>query len=72
MSERVRPWEVKPGDRILGTTMRATGKAAYAGYVYADAVGQQRYMLPVMRLDGTEAAIPYADDSWVMVIRGGG
>lgn len=65
----VRPWEVKAGDRILGMSCVANGPAQHQGYLYADAVGQQRYSLPVTFEDGRTANMPYLDDSRVRVIR---
>ena len=69
MSIKVRPWETRAGDRILGMTCTVQGPGQYAGYVYADATGQQRYRVAVTFDDGRESVIPYADDSWVHVIR---
>lgn len=66
---RVRPWEVRKGDRILGTSMIADGPAKYAGYIYADAEDQQRYTLTVTHDDGRVGQIPYSDTSWVEVLR---
>ena len=64
----VRPWDVRKGDRILGTSMVAKDSAQYRGYLYADAVGQQRYALPVSHPEG-DREIPYFDDSRVNVLR---
>jgi len=64
---RVRPWDVRKGDRILGTSMVANGPAKYAGY--ADAVEQQRYSLAVTHADGRVGQITYSALSWVPVLR---
>ena len=68
-SIRVRPWEVRKGDRILGTSMVANGPAKYVGFIYADAVDQQRYALSVTHDDGSVGKIVYSDMSWVHVLR---
>src|SRR5690606_5751006 len=68
-SIRVRPWEVREGDRILGTSMVANGPAQYAGYLYADTIDQQCYTLAVTRGDGRVGQIPCWATSWVEVLR---
>lgn len=68
-SVRVRPWEVRKGDRILGTSMVADGPAEYAGYLYADAVDQHRFILTVTHDDGRVGRMPFSDTSWVEVLR---
>jgi hypothetical protein len=67
-THKLRPWEVRAGDRILGTQLIAAGPARYQGYIYADATDQQVYVLPI---EGRDQGIPYGDQSWVTILRKG-
>jgi len=68
-SIRVRPWEVREGDRILGTSMVANGPAQYAGYLYADTIDQQCYTLSVTHDDGRVGQITCWATTWFEVLR---
>jgi len=62
---RIRPWEVEPGDRILGTDLVVSGFCYRRGPEIGSEVERQRYV--VQTTDGRE--VPYVGDSWVTVIR---
>lgn len=67
MSNYVKPWEVQPGDKVVGFPGRIVTSASYAGEVpYGGSAERQRY---VVTLDDGKA-IPYTGESKVHVIRG--
>jgi len=65
MSARIRPWDIKPGDRILGTSLVATGKINYSETDLGSDRERQRFH--VVLTDGR--SVPYCGDSWLTVIR---
>lgn len=58
------PYRVQPGDQVVGIEF-TVAEVHYAGFIGADAVGQQRWNL--ISTDGR--ILPYLDDSKVHVIR---
>lgn len=64
-SQRIRPWEVQAGDRVLGTSLVATGEVGYSQTDIGSDMERQRYHVKLT--DGR--SIPYMGDSWLSVIR---
>jgi hypothetical protein len=71
-SIRIRPWETKIGDRILGTSLVVTGPYTYSELDMGGDVERQRYTIPLFHNDkGHATSIAYAGDSWLSVLRDG-
>ncbi len=75
MVEHVKPWEVRAGDRILGTDMVAEGSGVYAGNLHdlpsPVSIDLQRYILRVRHSNGRVSRLPYTGASTIAVIRKG-
>lgn len=65
-SIQIRPWEIQAGDRVLGTSLVATGEIHYSQTDIGSDRERQRFH--VVLTDGRE--IPYCGESWLSVIRG--
>jgi hypothetical protein len=69
-STKVRPWDTKKGDRILGTSLVITGKHSYSEGDIGSNAERQLYTLPLFHTEKEiETSITYNADSWVFVIR---
>ena len=64
-SVQIRPWEIKAGDRILGTSLVATGEINYSETSIGSDKERQRFH--VVLTDGR--SVPYCGESWLSVIR---